>query len=633
MARRLPALTAAFLIAIFSLTCILHAAVLTGKKWVTATRYPQATKAGALMLQQGGNAFDAVVAELAALGVVDPATSGLGADVFILAYSAEDKRVVCINGSGIAPEAATIDWYAKYGGLPPEFPLLSGLVPGAFDAWVITLGKWGTLTLEEVLAPAIHLAEGWKVTGVMEKILKNKNVKEKLLSFPSSRKIYYKEDGSPYLAGEVMVNDDLAYTMERLVNKEQAATTFCWCRDGNDNNRYQALKFARNYFYKCNIAIDFADFCRAQGGLITYSDMLSYHALMEAPAHINYRGYDVYTPPSASQGPAQLEALKIMGKSNLISLRQNSSQLIHTMAEAMNLSYADREKYLGDFNFIRCPLNGLLSGEYAEKRKALINPRKRRAKWPSGNPYPFEKPEYTYNGRPLPESSLPVSIMYHIPADESAPAPKTLITKGPEDIEDILQYKNSYACAADRWGNLVYATSSLGSPFGSGVVIEPLGFPLNCGINYFRLDPDHANALSPGKRPRSTLTPTIVCKDGKPYLAFSVPTGDGEPQALSQALVNILDYGMDIQEAMDAPMWRSYSLPGSFHPFTSHPGVLAMDERFSPETIRELEKMGWEVKLEERFFNNPECALIKDPEDGTLRVRSSSGRPSALIAW
>jgi len=253
-ARRLCSVAVAFLTVTFLLTYTLEAAVLTGKSWVTATPYSEATKAGALILQKGGNAFDAIVAELAALGVVDPSTSGLGAEVFILAYSAEEKKVISINGMGTVPGAATVEWYTGHGGFPPESSLLSGLVPGAFDAWSIALGKWGTMTLKEVLAPAIHLAEGWKVTDVMENILKNKNVKEKLLTFPSSKKIYYKEDGSPYLAGEVMVNDDLARTLKRLVNKEEAATTFCPCREGEYNNRYQAIKFARNYFYQCNIA-------------------------------------------------------------------------------------------------------------------------------------------------------------------------------------------------------------------------------------------------------------------------------------------------------------------------------------------------------------------------------------------
>jgi len=255
-------------------------------------------------------------------------------------------------------------------------------------------------------------------------------------------------------------------------------------------------------FISVILPIEFADFCKAQGGLINYSDLASYHALIEEPAHITYRGYDIYTPSSASQGPAELEALNIIERFNLTSFRRNS-QLIHIMVEAINLSYADREKYLGDFNFLKSPLNGLLSKNYAEKRSTLINTEKRRKKWLFGNPYPFDEPEYTYKSRTLPDSVPPT---YRMPAEKSTPLPKTFTIRISQDAEDILKYKNSsYACAADRWGNLVYATSSLDSPFGAGVVIEPLGFLLNSGIAYFRLELDHPNVLAPGKRPRGAL--------------------------------------------------------------------------------------------------------------------------------
>ena len=634
---KLLVLIITFVIVYFSLISISNAVIVEGKEWIVASRHPEATKVGALILQQGGNAFDAVVAVLAALGVVDPSMSGLGAEVFILFYSIEEKKVISINGGGTAPKAATIDWYVRNGGIPSNSSLLRGLIPGAFDAWITTLDKWGTMRLKNVLAPAIDLAESWVVSENVEKILTNKGIKRKLFNFPSSKEIYYKKDGSPYLSGEIMVNKDLANTMKRLVAIEQEATVDCPCR--GDNTRHQALHFARDYFYTSTIAKEFADFCKANVGLFTYFDMASYHALIEKPAHINYRGYDVYTCSSANQGPAELEALNIIEKFNLTSLGHNTNQSIHLMAEAINLAYADREKYLGDFNFMQVPLSGLLSKEYAEKRKALINLSKRRTEWPYGDPFPFDQPEYIYYGKPLPRypDLPPVSIMYSKAfcpdVSKVVSIPKDILIKSTKDVdESILEYENSYACAADKWGNLVYATSSLNSPFGTGVVIKPLGFLLNSGGERFCLEPDHANTLTPGKRPRNTITPTIVCKDGKPYLAFGASNGDGEPQTLVQTLTNIIDYEMDIQEAIDAPMWRSYCLPASSAPFTANPGELTIDKRILHERIKQLEEMGWKVTIGKEFCNNPDCIIMIDQEQGTSKVAVTSNKANTLIA-
>jgi gamma-glutamyltranspeptidase/glutathione hydrolase len=332
-------LIVSFIGASLLLTCPIYAVVIKGNKWIVASRYPEATEAAALMLQQGGNAFDAAVAGLAVLGIVDPLISGLGAEVFALVYSAEENKVISINGGGMAPKAATIEWYLK----SDQNPLNTGLIPGALDVWVTMVDKWGVMKLEEVLTPAIKLAEGWKVSEALAQILANEDIKEKLSRFASSRELYYKEDGSPYLAGEVMLNQDLANTMKRIIIAEQQATAYCACR--GDNHRHQAMINARDCFYKGSIAKDFGEFFKAHEIPFTYFDMVSYHALLETPAHINYRGYDIYTCPSANQGPAELEALNIMEKFNLVSLEYNTAQSIHLMAEAINLAYADRERY------------------------------------------------------------------------------------------------------------------------------------------------------------------------------------------------------------------------------------------------------------------------------------------------
>lgn len=628
------------------LTCTSNAIVLEGEGWMVASRYSEVSKSGSLMLQMGGNAFDAVIAMLASSGVVEPSHSGLGAELFIIAYSVVDDKVISINGGGSAPQASSIDWYRKHGGIPIEPSLLRATVPGALDAWITVLDKWGSMYLREVLDPAIRLAEGWVVNSLMEKVFGNPDIRNKLLESPSSKEVYYGREGRNILAGEIMNNNDLANTMKILKAAEKAGTTRCPCM--GQNNRHQAMFLARNYFYVLAIAKEFGNFCESNEALLSYHDLASFqgrittdltHALIESPVHINYKGYDIYTCPSANQGPSLLEALNMIEKLNISSLEHNSAKAIHFMAESMNLAYADREKYLGDCNFHQVPLIGLLSKEYAEERISIVNPSERREDWPYGNPFPFNKPEYIYDGHSLPIYPEPLfpSTIYNKPSvpilSEVLPEYEEILIEVSKEIDgDIYQYENSYVCATDEWGNIVYATTSLTSPFGSGIVIKPLGFPLNSGVDYFRFEEGHPNALEPGKRPRSTLTPIIIFKEGKPYFACSAPNGDGEPQTLAQFIVNIIDYNMDIQEALDSPMWRSYCLPASKSPFTANPGGLSIDKRLHPETFKELEEMGWKVTVGKEFCNNPEFIIMIDEKDGTLKGAITSSKTGSIIA-
>lgn len=618
---------------ILFLTCIADAIVVTGNDWIVASRNPEAAETGALIFQQGGNAFDAVVAGLAVLGVVDPLMSGLGAEVFALAYSAEENKVISINGGGTTAQANTLEWYFENSKESLKSPLMTGLIPGAFDAWIILLDKWGVMRLAEVLAPAVHLAEGWAVSEKMAQIFTREEVKEKLFKFASSKEIYYKKDGSSYLSGEIMVNKDLAHTMKRLITIEDNTTTWCPCR--GPNNRHQALRVARDYFYKVTIAKEISDFCSLHGHPISYFDLILYHALIETPAQIKYHGYDIYKPPSANQGPIELEALNIIEELNLASLEHNTAQSIHLMAEALNLARADGEKYLGDFNFLEVPLRGLLSKEYAQKRKTLIDFRQKGAEYPAGNPLLFNYPEWIYDGEPLPRYLHPRSIEFDREFSFYKQFPKvnkSILIQDTENIEDIFRKESNYVCAADKWGNLVYITTTLTSPFGTGAVIEPLGFLLNSGGERFHLEASHINAPAPGKRPISKTSPTMICKDGKPYLTFGASNGDGEPQTLVQTLVNIIDYKMDIQKAVDAPMWRSYSLPASKTPFTANSGGLSIDKRVHPEIFKKLEEMGWRVTIGKEFCNNPECLIMIDQEQGTLRVVIASNKANTVIA-
>jgi len=624
-----------FIILFFIINFISEANIIKGDKYMIASTSSEATEAGALLLQQGGNAFDAVVGGLASLGIVDPLMSGLGAEVFALVYSAEENKVISINGGGITGQPNTIEWFIENSNKSLKSPLMTGLIPGAFDAWIILLDKWGIMKLEEVLTPAIHLAEGWPVSDMMAQIFARKEVKEKLFKFDSSKETYYKKDGSSYLSGEIMVNKDLANTMKRLVAVEKETTSFCPCR--GPNNRHQALRVARDYFYKVTIAKEISDFCNLYGHPISYFDLISYHALIETPAQIKYHGYDIYKPPSANQGPIELEALNIIEELNLESLEHNNAQSIHLMAETLNLAQADGEKYLGDFNFVQIPLNGLLSKEYAQNRKILVDFSQKEAKYSAGNPLLFNYPQWIYDGEPLPKYLHPRSIAFDREFTFYTQFPKInkdILIQDAENIEDIFRRESNYVCAADKWGNLVYVTTSLTSPFGTGAVIKPLGFLLNSGMERFNLEPNHPNALAPGKRPISYHSPTIVCKDGKPYLAFGASNGQGEIQTSVQTLINIIDYQMDIQEAMNAPMWRIY-YPNDFSKdtLTTNQVMLSLDERILPKSLTRLKELGWDIVVDKEFANNPDCIIMKDLKKGTLTGGIPFYRSGTIFAW
>ena len=632
-----------FMLLFLLLSCFLAhttlAKVLEGEHWMVASRYSEAAEAGALILQQGGNAFDAAVSVLAASGVVDPLHSGLGAEVFALVYSVEDEKVIAINGAGQAPRAATIDRYQK-DKTGETSPLIHSLIPGALDVWVTLMDEWGTLTLNDVLLPAIELAEGWTISPMMADVFARKEIKEKLSLLPGALEIYYKENGNPYQAGEMIDNRYLANTLKRVVRAEKSATTVCPCR--GDNNRHQAMFFGRNQFYTLQISGDFNDYMKNYGGWIDYNDLAFYrgkpaisefnHALIESPAHLNYHGYDIYTCASASSGPVALESLHMIGEFESSALGHNTTDSVHLMAQAMILSLNDQADYLGDFNFINAPLNGLLSDQYAVERVRLIDWDNLTGEWSSGNPYFYDKPPYDYDGEPFHRYGEPpeVNMMYHFGVMDSAEESLEEVIIG-EDI-DLLLHQSNYVCAADKWGNLVYATTTLTSPFGSGAVVKPLGFFLNSGMERFSLNPNHPNALAPGKRPIGFHSPTIVCKEGKPYLAFGSSNGEGGFQTSVQTIVNIIDHQMDIEEAMNAPMWRFYYLPASKAPFTANPGVLSIDKRLNPETIKELEEMGWKITIGGEFRNNPDCIVIIDQEQSTLKVAATSNKASTMIA-
>src|SRR2546426_2577204 len=513
--------------------------IVRGQHFAVAAMKAEATRAAERILEKGGNAFDAIVAGQAVLGVVDAAMNGVGSDAVLLVYDAKTKKVYSINAEGTAPRLATIEWYREHNGgkLPVNDSLLSGTVRGCVDAWYILLDRWGTMSFAQVLSEAIDLAEnGFPVGDSFARALATS---QKLRKYPTSTKVYLPNNRAPQ-AGEIFRNPDLARTLRRLVEAEAQNAA---------KGRHEALKAARDRFYKGDIAREMARFSEENGGLFRYDDFAAYTAKVETPVSTEYRGYRVYKNPSATQGPAELFALNILEGYDLKAMGHNSADYLHTNIEAIKLAFADREKYLGDMDFVRIPYDGLLSKDYARERRALIDPQKASLDLRPGAPERFMKS--------------------HDPLDR----PVHVNLEGDADHEG----DTSYIGIVDAKRNMVSFTPSLHSGFGSGIVIGDLGLIFNCRGDYYSLVPGEANALEPGKRPRSTLQATLVTKDGEPFMVTGSPGGDDQVMRTMQTFLNVVDFGMKIQQAIEAPRWATRRFPASPFPHTMYPGAVSVE--------------------------------------------------------
>jgi gamma-glutamyltranspeptidase/glutathione hydrolase len=569
--------------------------VVRGRTQAAASMKPEATQAAERILMAGGNAFDAAVASQAVLGLVDAASNGVGSDAVILVYDAKAKTVVSINAEGTAPKLATIDWYKKNldGKLPQSDTLLSGTVPGVVDAWYLLLDRWGTMSFAQVLQPAIEVAENGFPIG--ERMASAIATSRKLKKYPSSVKVYFPGGDAPK-AGDIFKNPDLGRTLRKLVEAEKANAA---------KGRHEALKAARDRFYKGDIARAMAKFSEEQGGLFRYEDFAEYTAKFETPVSTDYRGYRVYKNASANQGPTELFALNILEGYDLKALKHNSPEYIHTSIEAVKLALADREKYLGDMDFIQIPFEGLLSKDYARERRALIDPAKASLDMRPGVAEKFTK------------STAPLDRPIHINLE------------GEADHEG----DTSYLAVIDKDRNMVSFEPSLHSGFGTGVVMGDLGFIFNCRGDYYSLVPGEANALAPGKRPRSTLQSTLVMKGSQPFMIVGSPGGDDQVFRTMQTLMNVVDFGMNVQEAIEAPRWATRSFPASPFPHTMYPGEMSVEQRV-PEAVRAgLIARGHKLRVGGAWTMGSLAAIVVDPKTGVLNAGTDPRVDAYAIAW
>jgi len=556
---------------------------------MVAAGHPLAAEAGMRILKAGGNAIDAAMATWAVQGQVEPGMTGLGADMFVLYYNAKTREVKFINGTGFAPHAATIDLYKSKGGMPADGPL-SIAVPGAVAGAVYAVQKYGTRPLAEVLAPAIEIADqGYPITEALARELRGS--REKLAKFPSSTKIWFR-DGKPLEMGDILVNKDLARTLRAIAAQ------------GADP------------FYRGDLAKTTAAFLKANGGLITEADLAGVQAFEDPPVRTTYRGVDVYECPPNSQGFVMLEALNILEGFDLKGMGHNSVPYLHAVTEALKLSFADRNKYVGDPKFVpNIPMKALLSKEYAATRRAQIDPNHAIA----GEPAPGDPARFTTSTAPARAANR-----------YAAPQPSPTDVK-PFDPDEILNL-TTYLAVVDKDHNMVSVTSSLLSGFGSGMVVEGNGFFLNDRMRYFYLDPADVNSLQPGKRVRQTINPALALKDGKPYVVFGTPGADTQPQTQLQFFLNVVEFGMTVQQALEQPSVISNSFRDSYYPHNVLGKLLT--PAMLPQNVRDgLAAKGHQLDVRDVRGVGSVKGIMIHPRTGALMGGVSPTGDSYVMAW
>ena len=552
--------------------------------------------AGARIMAAGGNAIDAGVASIFAAAVVEISHFGLGGEAPIIIYSARDKRVVVINGQGSAPKAANPQLFAGKDVIPGNGPL-GATIPAAVDSASIALAKYGTKSLSEVLQPAIELADGFPMYEFLHHYFETE--RKACEPYAWTMQTYY-PGGTITPVGQMFRQPNLAATLRALAAAEKTALA-------TGASREQAIQAGRDAFYKGPIARDMTAAVREAGGVMTEDDLASYAGKIEEPASAPYRGYTVYKAGFWNQGPSLLQTLRILEGFDLKSMGAQSADAIHTTVEAIKLAYADRDRYYGDPDFVKVPGDVLLSAPYAAARRALIDPKHASLEQRPGDPA---------RGAAL----LPVAEMRDTPASE------TELGKEHGDTTSLQ--------VADADGNLFSATPSSGWILGGAFVAGKTGVPMSNRMQAFHLDPASPNVLAGGKRPRTTLTPTIVLKDGRPFLAIGTPGGDSQDQQILLVLLNIIDFGMDVQAAIEVPRVNSLHPVSSFDNHRAQPGVLEVESTLPPAVLAELRARGHVLLARPPFgISTGVVAAGMDPATGQLRGGADLRRERAIVAW
>lgn len=587
---------------------------LHGKHWMAITGKPLAATAGAMIFSKGGNAIDASCAMLASTCTMWDVLAW-GGETQALIYNPKTKKVIAINALGVAPTGATPEFFKGKGmKYPPRYGPLAAVTPGTPGGLMTMLAEYGTMSLKEVLAPAMQLAQGYPIEAQTANSIERN--KDEIKKWPYSTKVFLPHLGEKREApepGEVFVQSDLLATLQKLVDTEQAALK-------KGKSRKEAIYAAYDRFYKGDIAKEIARGSQEQGGLITEQDLANWKVKIEEPMMTTYRGIEVYKLQQWTQGPAMLQTLNILENFDLKSMGYNSTRYIHTVYQAMNLAFADRDFYYGDPAFApEEPMKGLLSKEYAKERMKLINPDRNDPRIGPGDPYPFEGKQNPFtdvlkkwgNSQALLQSySNPITEQF-----------KDDFTAGTTSVE-----------ATDEEGWVVSITPSGGwvpaciaGNTGVGMSQRMQSFVLDASENPF-------NVVEPGKRPRVTLTPSLALKDGKPFLSFAKQAGDEQDQLLLQFFLNIVEFNMTVQESCEAPSFKTFQMYSSFGDHEKVPGGLTLNNDMPPWSRKELSRMGYKLSYEERT-SGPINAIYFDWKHGTFWGGSSNHGEDYGIGW
>lgn len=600
---------------------------LHGKNWMAITGKPLAATAGAMIFQQGGNAVDAACAMLAATCTMWDVLSW-GGETQSLIYNPKTKKVIAINALGVAPTGATVEFFKSKGyAFPPEYGPLAAVTPGTAGGLCYMLANYGTMSLEQVLKPAMELAAGYPIEAQTANAMERG--KERIKQWPYSEKVFLPHKGEKREApepGEIFVQKDLLQTLRKMVEAERAALK-------QKKNRKQAIMAANDRFYKGDIAKEFVRGSKEQGGLITLQDLANWKVLEEEPLSVNYKGIDVYKLQQWTQGPSMLQALNILENFDLKKMGYNSTDYIHTVYQAINLAFADRDFYYGDPYFPpQEPIKGLLSKDYAKQRAALVSPNKNNPLIAPGDPYPFEGKTNPYTELLKSWNKSGEGNRNFLPVHDSSS-----VALNNEAYYERLWRGTTSVEAADKEGWVVSITPSGGwlpaciaGNTGIGMSQRLQSFVLDSSINPF-------NVVEPGKRPRVTLTPSLALKDGKPFLSFAVQGGDTQDQNLLQFFLNMVEFNMTVQQACEAANINSnqlwLSLGGTkMEDRKPRPGEILVGNS-TPEAVRnELKNRGYKVTTGNRT-SGPINAIYFDWKHGSLWGGSSNNGEDYGIGW
>jgi gamma-glutamyltranspeptidase / glutathione hydrolase len=584
---------------------------LHGRHWMAVTGKPLAATAGAKIFERGGNAVDAACAMIAATSTMWD-TLSWGGETQALIYNPNTGKVIAINGLGVAPTGATPEYFHKLGmKFPPEYGPLAAVTPGTPGGLMTMLAEYGTMSLAQVLEPAIEMADGYPMEAELVGTIEH--YKDKIKEWPDSRRIMLTHLGSAHEApepGEIFHQPDLAATLRKLVAAEAQAL-----KSGKD--RKAAIYAAYERFYRGDIAHELVQAVHELGGLFTVEDLANWKVRIEEPVHTSYKGIEVYKLNAWVQGPVMLQTLNILENVDVKSMGYDSARYIHTLYQAMNLAYADRDFYYGDTSFSPAPpVRGLLSKDYARERARLIRPDHNDPDVRPGDPYPFQGEKNPY-----------LSYLENWHSRMPAQAPITM-----NEFDRTFRLGTTSVEAADEKGWAVSVTPSGG--WTPAVIAGHTGIGLSQRMQSFVLDPKENpyNVLAPGKRPRATLTPTLALKDGKPFLIFSVQGGDTQDQNLLQFFLDVVEFGMTVQEATEAANITSYQMRDSFGDHPSFPGRLTVNSSTPPWVRRDLGSMGYQLEFEERS-SGPINAIMVDRAHGTLWGGSSNHGEDYGIGW